>query len=133
MNRVFLVGRLGCDVEIKYSAGGTAIASWRMATGRKYKNRDGKEIDGTQWHRVKAFGKTAETAHTYLHKGSEVAVEGRIETSSYEKDGEKRYSTEIVCEQLKLIGGKGGIASQDAPPDEPPAGLGNDPGDALPF
>lgn len=130
MNKVFLCGRLGRDVELKYTAGGTAIATLSMATGRKFKTKEGKEVDGVQWHRLKAFGKTAETAKAYLASGKEVAIVGRLETHEYEKNGEKRWSTEVVVEELKLIGG--GKGKGDAPPKErdeaPPVG-----DDDIPF
>lgn len=103
VNKVILLGRLGRDPETRYaSEGGTPICHLAVATSRRYKDRDGNRGEETEWHNVVLFGKTAEIAQRYLQKGSEVYVEGRLRTSSYEKDGVKRYSTEIIGESMQL-------------------------------
>ena len=105
LNKVLLVGNLGRDPEIRYTASQMAIANLSVATTERRKKGDSWE-DETQWHRVVAFGKTAEFLSEYATKGSTVVVEGRITYGSYEKDGEKRYTTEIVAEKVGLGGGK---------------------------
>lgn len=103
VNKVVLLGRLGRDPETRYASdGGTPICHLAVATSRRYKDRDGNRGEETEWHNVVLFGKTAEIAQQYLLKGSEVYIEGRLRTRSYEKDGVKRYSTEIIGEQMQL-------------------------------
>ena len=103
VNKVVLLGRLGRDPETRYASdGGTPICHLAVATSRRYKDRDGNRGEETEWHNVVLFGKTAEIAQQYLQKGSEVYIEGRLRTRSYEKDGVKRYSTEIIGESKQL-------------------------------
>lgn len=103
VNKVILLGRIGRDPETRYaSEGGTPICHLAVATSRRYKDRDGNRGEETEWHNVVLFGKTAEIAQQYLQKGSEVYIEGRLRTRSYEKDGVKRYSTEIIGESMQL-------------------------------
>lgn len=103
INKVVLLGRLGRDPETRYASdGGTPICHLAVATSRRYKDRDGNRGEETEWHNVVLFGKTAEIAQQYLQKGSEVYIEGRLRTRSYEKDGVKRYSTEIIGESMQL-------------------------------
>ena len=125
VNKVILLGRLGRDPETRYaSEGGTAICRLAVATARRYKDRDGNRKDETEWHNVVLFGRTAEIAQQYLTKGSEVYIEGRLRTRSYEKDGIKRYFKEIIGESMQL-GARANTASapaSDAPADfESPA------------
>lgn len=103
INQVIVVGRLGRDPETRYAAqGGTAICDMAVATSRRYKDRDGNRQEETEWHKVVLFGRLAEIAQQYLQKGSEVYIEGRLRTRSYEKDGIKRWKTEVVGEELQL-------------------------------
>ena len=103
INKVTILGRLGRDPETRYaSQGGTAICHLAVATSRRYKDRDGNRQEETEWHNVAVFGRQAEVAQQYLQKGSEVWIEGRLRTRSYEKDGIKRWTTEIICESLQL-------------------------------
>lgn len=103
VNKVVLLGRLGRDPETRYASdGGTPICHLAVATSRRYKDRDGNRGEETEWHIVVLFGRAAEIAQQYLLKGSEVYIEGRLRTRSYEKDGIKRYSTEIIGEQMQL-------------------------------
>lgn len=102
VNKVILIGNLGADPEVRHSQDGTAITSMRIATSRKTKNGD-----QTEWHKVKCFGKLAELAGQYLNKGRQVYVEGRLHTDKYEKDGQTKYSTEVIAAELTFLGGKG--------------------------
>lgn len=105
VNKVILLGNLGNDPEIKYTQGGMCIANLSVATTYSRKDKDGNYVDKTEWHRVKLFGKTAEVAGEYLKKGRQVYIEGRIEYGSYEKDGVKHYTTDIIGEGMQMLGG----------------------------
>lgn len=105
INKVILVGNLGNDPEVKYTQGGQAVAALSVATTRAWKDRDGNLQEKTEWHRVKLWGKTAEVAGEYLRKGRQVYIEGRLEYGSYEKDGVKHYTTDIVGEDMQMLGG----------------------------
>ena len=111
INKVILVGNLGNDPEMKYTAGGMAICTLSLATTSVRKDKDGQQIEKTEWHRVKLFGKTAEVAGEYLKKGRQVYIEGRIEYGSYEKDGVKHYTTDIIGEDMQMLGGGDGQRS----------------------
>ena len=115
LNKVLLIGHLGADPEVRYSASGAAITNVRLATSESYKDKSGEKVEKTEWHRVVFFGKMAEIAGQYLVKGSHVYVEGRIQTRVWDKDGEKRYSTEIVGERMQMLGraSSGGSAPAD--------------------
>jgi len=103
-NSVRLIGNLGGDPETKYTQGGMAITRVSLATTSKRKNKDGQQVEETQWHRVIFFGKLAEIAGEYLRKGSKVAVEGMIRYGKYtDRDGVERYSTDIACDQMKML------------------------------
>ena len=118
VNKAIIVGNLGNDPEIRYSANGNAIASISVATSDRWKDKNtGEQQERTEWHRVKLFGRQAELAGEYLKKGSQVYIEGRIQTSKYQdKDGNDRWSTEIVARDMTFLGGRGGAGdSQGAP------------------
>ncbi len=105
-NKVQLIGNLGNDPEIITMESGKKLAKFSLATNDSYKNAKGDLIKETQWHNVIAWGKTAEIIEKYLSKGNEVAVEGKLTSRSYEdKDGIKRYITEITCNELLMLGG----------------------------
>jgi single-strand DNA-binding protein len=106
INKVALLGNLGKDPEVKYSPSGTAVAKFSLATTSRTKEGGGDWQDKTEWHSIVAFGKTAEIVEKYLHKGGKVYIEGRLQTSSWEKNGEKKYKTEVVVSDLILLGGK---------------------------
>ena len=106
VNRVTLVGNLGNDPETKYTQGGMAITTLSVATTSVRKDKDGQQIEKTEWHRVKLFGKLGEIAGEYLRKGSQCYIEGRIEYGSYDKDGVKVYTTDIIADELQMLGGK---------------------------
>lgn len=104
-NRVQLIGNLGNDPEIINLDGGNKLAKFSIATNETYKNAKGEKVTDTQWHNIVAWGKTAEIVENYLNKGKEVALEGKLTTRSYEtKEGDKRYITEIRCNELLLLG-----------------------------
>jgi single-strand DNA-binding protein len=105
MNHVSLVGNLGQDPEMRYTASGTAVTKLSLATNRRFTGKDGQKQERTDWHRVTIWGKTAEVAAKYLSKGRQVAIEGRIEYGSYEKDGITHYTTDIICENMELLQG----------------------------
>jgi len=113
VNKVILVGRLGKDPETKYTSGGQALANFSMATDHTYKDRNGERQKRTEWHRIKVWGKLAEIVQQYLKKGSLIYIEGRIETREWQdKEGQKRYTTEIVANEMRMLGGKGdGLAA----------------------
>ncbi|MBM1106329.1 single-stranded DNA-binding protein [Aurantibacter crassamenti] len=104
-NSVQLIGHLGQDPEIVKLSSGTKLAKFSVATSDSYKNAQGEKVEDTQWHNVVAWGKTAEIVENYLIKGKQVAVEGKLTHRSYEtKEGEKRYITEIKCNELLMLG-----------------------------
>lgn len=120
VNKVVLLGRLGRDPKTRYASdGGTPICHLAVATSRRYKDRDGNRGEETEWHNVVLFGKTAEIAQQYLQKGSEVYIEGRLRTRSYEKDGVKRYSTEIIGESMQLGARPTDVSAKPAQKPEP--------------
>jgi len=106
-NKVQLIGNLGTDPEIKNFESGKKMARLSLATSDFYRDNDGKKVTNTQWHNLVIWGKMADIAEQYLIKGSQVAVEGRLSYRSYEnKDGEKKFFTEIVVNDLVMLGGK---------------------------
>lgn len=115
LNKVMIIGNLGRDPEVSYTPAGLAIAKFSVATTERI-----KEQEKTEWHRVTAFGKTAENCGRFLSKGRQVYVEGRLQTSSYEKDGITRYSTDIIANVITYLGGgsrndsQGGQGSQNS-------------------
>ena len=150
VNKVILVGNLGNDPDVKYTQAGMAITTLSVATTSVRKDRDGNQVEKTEWHRVKLFGKLGEIAGEYLRKGRQVYIEGRIEYGSYEKDGIKHYTTDIIADEMQMLGGgegergggSGGSGAsrggdrpsrpaprQDAPRREAPPAKSNDFGD----
>ncbi len=108
INKVILVGNLGNDPEIKYTQGGMAITKASLATTSVRKDRDGNTQERTEWHRVTFFGKLGEIAGEYLKKGSQVYVEGSIRYDKYTgQDGIERYSTDIIADEMQMLGGRG--------------------------
>lgn len=106
-NKVQLIGHLGADPEIKIFDSGKKNAKLSLATSENYKSANGEKKEQTQWHNVIAWGKTADIAEKYLHKGSEVAIEGRLSYRSYDdKNGETKYITEITINELMMLGKK---------------------------
>ena len=107
VNKVILVGNLGNDPDMKYTQGGMAICTLSVATTSVRKDKDGNQQEKTEWHRVKLFGKLGEIAGEYLRKGRQVYIEGRIEYGSYDKDGVKHYTTDIIGDEMQMLGGGG--------------------------
>ncbi len=107
VNKVILIGNLGKDPEVKYTPSGTAVAKFSLATNERYKDKEGNWQDRTEWHNITAWARTAEIAGEYLKKGRTVYIEGRLRTDSWEDKNthEKKYRTEIVVENLVLLGG----------------------------
>ncbi len=105
VNKVILIGNLGADPEIRYTPGGVAVANLRLATTENWTNRDGQRETRTEWHRVVAFGRLAEICGEHLSKGKQIYIEGRLQTRQWEdKDGIKRYTTEIVATTMQMLG-----------------------------
>jgi single-strand DNA-binding protein len=130
VNEAIIIGNLGQDPELRHTGSGTAVCSLSVATNRKWKNKDGELQDDTQWHKVVVWDKQAESCAEYLSKGRQVYVRGRLQTRDWEdKEGVKRYTTEIVAQEVKFLGGKDGGGSGGGRSDAPPP-----PGDDdLPF
>ena len=119
-NHVQLIGNLGDDPNTRYTQGGMAVTKISLATTSRRKDRDGNSKEETSWHRVTFFGKLGEIAGEYLRKGSSVAVQGSIRYGSYEKDGVTHYTTDIIADQMKMLGGgrereEGGATQRQAP------------------
>jgi single-strand DNA-binding protein len=115
INKVILVGNLGADPETRYTPSGTAITSIRIATSESWKDKtSGEQQERTEWHRVKFFGRLAEIAGEYLKKGGQVYIEGKLRTEEYEKEGVKRWSTDIIADEMQMLGGRGGGAGGEA-------------------
>lgn len=116
VNRVTILGNLGKDPETRYLPSGDAVTNITVATTESWKDKkSGQKQEHTEWHRVSFFGKLAEIAAEYLKKGSPCYIEGRIQTRKWDKDGETRYSTEIVADRLQLLGGKKDADDSPAP------------------
>jgi single-strand DNA-binding protein len=117
VNKVILVGNLGRDPEVRALPSGQSVATFSVATNRRYKDRDGNRQEQTEWHNVVCFGRQAEIAGQYLTKGKQVYVEGRLQTRSWDdkQSGEKRYRTEVVCENFQMLGGSPGGGRDQEP------------------
>lgn len=108
LNKVMLIGNLGKDPEVRYTAAGQAVASFSIATSEKFKNRNGEMEERTEWHNIVLWGRQAEIAKEYLAKGRTVFIEGRLQTRKWQdRDGKDRWSTEIVGDRMQLLGGRG--------------------------
>lgn len=120
VNKVILIGRLGADPELRYTPNGDAVANFRMATNRVWRDREGNQQERTEWHRIVAWRKLAERCGEYLKKGSHVYVEGRLETRNWEdKNGNRRFVTEIIANQMQILEAKGEVrVTEEAPPQE---------------
>ena len=108
LNKVMIIGNLGKDPEIRATTTGQSVATFSLATSEKFKNKNGEKEERTEWHNVVLWGKLAEIAGQYLSKGKTVFIEGRIQTRKWQgKDGNDRYTTEIIGETMQMLGGKG--------------------------
>ena len=135
VNKVILVGNLGRDSELRYTPGGAPVATLNIATTEVWNDKGGQKQEKTEWHRVVLWGKTAESLNEYLVKGKQIYVEGRLQTRQWDdKDGNKRYTTEIRGDRVVLLGSAGGGGRSVSrgggagPADEP---LGGEPGSEL--
>ena len=120
VNKVILIGRLGSDPELRYTPNGDAVANFRIATNRVWKDKEGNQQERADWHRIVAWRKLAERCGEYLRKGSHVYIEGRLETRSWQdKNGNKRFVTEVITDRMQMLDAKGQVkASEQAPPTE---------------
>ena len=132
VNKVTLVGNVGKDPELKYTQSGAAVVNFSVATTERYKDKQGEQQETTEWHNVTAWRQLAEICGKYLHKGKQVYIEGKITTRSYDdRDGNKKYITEIVASEMKMLGGKGDSAAK--PQDTGGGGQTFNPDEDIPF
>ena len=123
VNKVILLGNLGKDPEVRHLENGTAVANFPIATSESYKDKEGNRIDQTEWHNVVAWRKLAEIAESYLKKGSQIYLEGKLRTRSWDdQQGNKRYTTEVVADTFTMLGKR-----DDAPNNQQSAGSYNTP------
>jgi single-strand DNA-binding protein len=133
VNKAILIGNLGKDPEIRYTPSGQAVVTFSLATTEKWRDKEGQLQERTDWHNIVVWGKMAETANEYLKKGRPVYIEGRIQNRSYDdKDGNKRYISEVVAQRLQFLGGKPDQAAGPRPAQEEPPDVAAD-DDDLPF
>jgi single-strand DNA-binding protein len=142
INKAILIGNLGADPEIRYTQSGTQVATFRIATTERWKGQDGQMQENTEWHKIVAWGKLAETCGEYLNKGSRVYIEGKIQTRKWQdQNGNDRYTTEIVAREMKMLSPRGSLATtaqgaggsyQEPNYPEPPQGFGGT-GEDVPF
>ena len=135
VNKVILLGNLGSDPEVRYTPSGKAVANFSLATSEQWTNKDGEKEEKTEWHRIVAWARLGEICGEYLTKGSQVYIEGRIQSRSWEdRDGNKRYTTEIIAQAMQMLGSsrKGGEAAsvEESHPSEEPISI---PDDDIPF
>ena len=135
LNKVMLIGNLGADPEIRYTPSGAAVANFNMATKAQWTTKEGEKQDSTEWHRIVAWRRLGEICGEYLHKGSLVYIEGRLQTRSWEdRDGNKRYTTEIVAQGMQMLDRAGqsaeAVSTEERFPTEEPLDV---PDDDIPF
>ena len=139
INKAILIGNLGADPEIRYTQSGTQVATFNLATTERRKGADGPFQENTEWHRIVAWSRLAEICGEYLHKGSKVYIEGRIQTRKWQdQNGQDRWTTEIIAREMKMLSPKGGESSRggggyDSGFPEPPAWDTGTTGDDVPF
>lgn len=133
MNRVTILGRLGKDPETKNFDNGSSVTNLTLATDESYKDKDGNKVEKTEWHNVAFFGKQGEVIAKYVTKGQLLLIEGKLQTRSYEKDGEKRYLTEIIGNSFEFISGQGSSNPSQPKQETTPAPVESQQEDDLPF
>ncbi|MDE2998802.1 MAG: single-stranded DNA-binding protein [Gemmatimonadota bacterium] len=112
VNKVILIGNVGADPELRYTAGGTAVTNFNIATNESWTDSSGERQERTEWHRIVVWGRLAEICNQYLRKGSKVFIEGRLQTRSWEtQDGQKRYTTEVVARDMQMLDSRGDFDS----------------------
>lgn len=114
INKVILIGNLGADPEVKHLESGNAVANLPIATTEYYRDKDGNRQERTEWHRIVLWRRLAEIAEQYLHKGDQIYIEGRLQTRSYEKDGVTKYITEVVGNNMTMLGKKSSSGEQQS-------------------
>ena len=123
VNKVILVGNLGRDPEVRYMPSGDAMVNISLATTDNWRDKNGEKQEKTEWHRVVMFGKVAEIAGEYLKKGSQAYFEGRLQTRKWtDKEGQERYTTEIVADRMQMLGSRSGGAARAMPEDDDRSG-----------
>jgi single-strand DNA-binding protein len=127
INKVILIGNLGADPEVRYTPGGQAIANVRLATAESWKDKEtGENQERTEWHRVVFFGRLAEIVKEYLRKGSQIYIEGRLQTRKWQgQDGQDRYTTEIVANDMQMLGSRGSSGGFERDSSAPSSGSNN--------
>ena len=126
VNKVILIGRLGKDPEVRYTPDGAMVTNFNLATDEQWKDKDGEKIQKTEWHKIVTFGKLAEICGNYLVKGKLVFIEGRIQTRSWEdKDGNKRFTTEIIAANMQMLDSKGQNKASESSSDSDAASFNN--------
>lgn len=117
INKVILIGNLGRDPEVRSTPSGQPVASFTLATNRRWRDKNGQKQEQTEWHQIVVWGKQAEIAGQYLTKGKQIFLEGRLQTRSWDdrQTGEKKYRTEIICENFQMLSQRGGGGEFDAP------------------
>ncbi len=141
INKVILIGNLGSDPEVRFTPSGSAVANFNIATNESWKDKNGQDQERTEWHKIVVWGKQAENCGEYLSKGRPVYIEGRLQTREWnDKDGNKRYTTEIIANTVQFLGGRPGegggktyteakASAPSAPKSEAPAAMDDD----IPF
>lgn len=125
VNKVILIGNLGADPELRYTPGGQPVANFRIATSESWNDKQGQKQERTEWHRIVAWGKLAELCGEYLAKGRQVYVEGKLQTRQWEdRDGNKRFTTEVHAREITFLGGRGEGAPAGAGRARPAAAAG---------
>jgi single-strand DNA-binding protein len=133
VNKVIILGNLGADPELKYTPGGKAVCNLRIATTEAWKDKAGAKQEKTEWHRVTVWDKQGESCGKYLKKGRSVYVEGRLQTRSYEKEGQKHYATDVVADNVVFIGAADGAPNARPAPSAVEAHPANQDTDDVPF
>jgi single-strand DNA-binding protein len=136
VNKVILIGRLGKDPDVRYTPDGTMVTNFNLATDEQWKDKNGEKVQKTEWHRIVTWGKLAEICGNYLVKGKLVFIEGRIQTRSWEdKEGVKRFTTEIIASNMQMLDSKGQNKAEDTSFDvaSTSSNDGNSPLDDVPF
>ena len=132
LNKIMIIGRLGQDPEARSTQNNTTVTNLSVATSERYKNKQGEQIENTEWHRVTAWDRLGEVCRDYLKKGSLVYIEGRVQTRDYEdKDGVRRYVTEIIAREMKMLDSKPSSGEPEKAKPEPI--VDEDGNDTLPF
>lgn len=124
VNKVILIGNIGADPELRYTPGGAAVTNFNLATNETWTDNSGERQERTEWHRIVVWGRLAEICNQYLRKGSKVYIEGRLQTQSWEQDGVKRYTTEVVARDMQMLDSRNDMGGDmnTGPPHDQSAG-----------